>query len=243
MIYNCSDFCRIRHLIILLFSSFVTIIQNIDYMIEVVYSLLKELKYIFFFDQLMTRQAFLLIWQKSTGFFFSLSFSCIAIVTRKKKCVCVCVLWECRTLTKERKKKFSKPVLDHFFFFFLFLLHRLILRRLLLLSNRSQNTYSDGRNLRTMLFPSSRPPRIPLSPMDSRYDSMTAYPSSSYTRWSRSPAKTSNNRRTANSTSSRRYQYQNVPFSDTLHNQYARQQHPIYSPISPRESLLNNLTT
>jgi hypothetical protein len=95
-----------------------------------------------------------------------------------------------------------------------------------------------------MLFPSSRPPRVPpLATMDSRYNSTPDYSSSSYTRWSRSPAKSYNNRRTANSTSSRRYQYPNAPYSDILRNQYARQQHPIYSAISPRQSLLNNLTT
>lgn len=91
-----------------------------------------------------------------------------------------------------------------------------------------------------MLFPSSRPPRVPLSATDSQYNTAPAYP-----RWSRSPDKSRNNRRTANSTStsSRRIQYQNEPFSDILHNQYSRQQQPpVYSAITPRRSLFNNLS-
>jgi len=95
-----------------------------------------------------------------------------------------------------------------------------------------------------MLFPSSRPPRVPLSTTNSQYDTTPGYSSSSYTRWSRSPAKSRNTCRSSNSTSSRRYQYQNEPYSDILHNQYSRQQQqpPIYSPISPRRSILNNLS-
>jgi len=95
-----------------------------------------------------------------------------------------------------------------------------------------------------MLFSSSQSPRIPISRTDSQYDTNPDYSLSSYTRWSRSPAKSRNTRRTANSTSSRRYQYQNEPFSDILHNQYSRrqQQQPIYSINSPRQSILNNLS-
>jgi hypothetical protein len=94
-----------------------------------------------------------------------------------------------------------------------------------------------------MLFPSSRPPRVPLSTTNSQYDTTPGYASTSYARWSRSPAKTCNTRRTANSTSSRRYQYENRPFSDILHNQYSRQQQqPIYSTLSPQRPILNNLS-
>ncbi len=92
-----------------------------------------------------------------------------------------------------------------------------------------------------MLFPSSRSPRLPLSTTDSQYDTTPGYSSASYTRWSRSPAKSRHIRRTANSTSSRGCQYQNEPFSDILHNHYSRQQQPIYSTATPRRSLWNNL--
>ncbi|CAF2387801.1 unnamed protein product [Rotaria sp. Silwood2] len=92
-----------------------------------------------------------------------------------------------------------------------------------------------------MLFPSSQPPHIPSSTIDSQYDTPTGYSSSSYTRWPRSLGKTYNVPRTSNSTSRRRHQFQNEPCSDILHYQYARQQQPIYSRISPQRSTINNI--
>ncbi|CAF4040162.1 unnamed protein product [Rotaria sp. Silwood2] len=92
-----------------------------------------------------------------------------------------------------------------------------------------------------MLFPSSQTPHIPSSTIDSQYDTPTGYSSSSYTRWPRSLGKTYNVPRTSNSTSRRRHQFQNEPCSDILHYQYARQQQPIYSRISPQRSTINNI--
>ena len=94
-----------------------------------------------------------------------------------------------------------------------------------------------------MVFPSSRPARIPPSTTDSQYDTTTGYSSSSYTRWPRSLTKHRNVNRNANSASRHRHQYQNEPFSDILHYQYSRpqQQQPIHSITSPRRSTLNNL--
>jgi hypothetical protein len=96
-----------------------------------------------------------------------------------------------------------------------------------------------------MLFPSSRPHRTPTSTTDSLYDSNTSHPSASFTRWSRSPAKSARNgRSTTNSSSRRHYHHPNEPFSDILNYQYSPQEpqpSAIYSTISPRRSLLNNL--
>lgn len=92
-----------------------------------------------------------------------------------------------------------------------------------------------------MLFPSNRPPRIPLSTSDSPCETNPGQSMSSYTRWSRSPTKTQpTTRRAAVSASAQRSRYEKEPFSDILHNQYARQQ-PIYSPFSPRRTTLNNI--
>ncbi|CAF4901896.1 unnamed protein product [Rotaria sp. Silwood1] len=92
-----------------------------------------------------------------------------------------------------------------------------------------------------MLFPSSQPSHIPSSTIDSQYDTTTGYSSSSYTRWPRSLGKNYNAARTSNSSSRRRHQFPNEPCSDILHYQYARQQQPIYSRISPQRSSINNI--
>lgn len=252
MIYNCSDFCRRLFIIIkndvrLSYPiSLVTTIQNIDYMIIIVTKwcthclcrLLKASKCFLLWSiddkRIFSPDLTKIIRFLWVTFFFLARALFITIVTRKEYVGKENANKREKMCLKEKKVQQTsawsffppRPSSSS---------HSS--------SSRSQNTYSDDRSLRTMLFPSSRPPRVPLSTMDSRYDSTPAYSSSSYRRWSRSPEKSYNTRRTANSASSRRYQYQNVPFSDILHNQYARQQQPIYSPISPRQSLLNNLTT
>ncbi|CAF4231927.1 unnamed protein product [Rotaria socialis] len=92
-----------------------------------------------------------------------------------------------------------------------------------------------------MLFPSTQPPHIPSSTADSQYDTTTGYSSSSYTRWPRSLGKSSTATRTSTSTSGRRHQYPNEQHSDILHYQHTRAQPPIYSELSPRRSLINNI--
>jgi len=108
-----------------------------------------------------------------------------------------------------------------------------------------------------MLFPSSRPNRIPPSTTDSQYDT-TGYSSSSYTKWPRSSAKsdfysvrnvgpTGNPSSSQNQSSRRRNNYLNKPFSDILnyrHSQleYPQQQdQPIYSTITPQRPTINYL--
>src|SRR4051812_14663060 len=98
-----------------------------------------------------------------------------------------------------------------------------------------------------MLFPSSRPHPLPTSTTDSQYDTATGFSSSSYARWPEPPAKsnfstTRHGRSTSNTSSRRRFNYQNVPYSDISYDQYSRQQSPIYSTISPRRAIFNNLS-
>lgn len=92
-----------------------------------------------------------------------------------------------------------------------------------------------------MLFPSTQPPHLPTSTVDSQHDATTGYSISSYTRWPRSLMKTSNPPRTSVSTSSRRYRYQNDPFSDILHRPNPQADPPMYSTISPRRSVINTM--
>ncbi|CAF2151541.1 unnamed protein product [Rotaria magnacalcarata] len=92
-----------------------------------------------------------------------------------------------------------------------------------------------------MLFSSTQPPHIPSSTADSQYDTTTGYSSSSYTRWPRSVGKSSTATRTSTSTSSRRHKYPNEQHSDILHYQHTRAQPPIYSELSPRRSVINNI--
>ena len=79
-----------------------------------------------------------------------------------------------------------------------------------------------------MVFPSSKPHRVPPSTTDSQYDTTTGYSSSSYTKWPRSPVKTDLYATRfaaapATTPSSRAYQagrrrttYLNEPYSDIL---------------------------
>jgi hypothetical protein len=106
-----------------------------------------------------------------------------------------------------------------------------------------------------MLFPSSRPHRIPPSTTDSQYDTATGYSSSSYTKRPRSGPKSDyyagRNSLSANNSISRQYQsgrrrnnYGTEPLSDILNYQYSRpqqQQPPVYSPISPQRPTINYL--
>ena len=108
-----------------------------------------------------------------------------------------------------------------------------------------------------MLFPSSRPHRIPPSTTDSHNDT-TGYSSSSYTKWPRSTAKSDlyavRNVAPTGNPSSRQYQsirrrnnYLNEPFSDILNYQYSQleqpqqQDQPIYSTITPQRPTINYL--
>ena len=138
-----------------------------------------------------------------------------------------------KTLLLERKESSanSRLIIFSSHFFFVSSASFSLPRALSLI--RTLTTYRVGRNLRTMLFPSSRPRRTPLSTIDSHYETTPTYSSSSYTRWSRSPARSSHLRRTANSASSRRYPYPMGPCT----RQEQQQPPPIYSSISPRLSL------
>jgi len=121
-----------------------------------------------------------------------------------------------------------------------------------------------------MLFPSSRPHRIPQSTTDSQYDTTTGYSSSSYTKRPRTTAKidfyTVRNNGSAMNPSSRQYQLNrqrnnnlNDSFTDISTYQYFRpppppqqqqqqqqqqqkqKQEPIYSTISPERTTVNYL--
>ncbi|CAF0835365.1 unnamed protein product [Adineta steineri] len=95
-----------------------------------------------------------------------------------------------------------------------------------------------------MLFPSSRPYRIPSSTADSQYDT-TGYSSSSYTKRPRSSIKSDlyavRNDAPNGNPSSRQYpstrrrsNYTNEPLSDVLNYEYSQseQHQPIYSTIN-----------
>jgi hypothetical protein len=106
-----------------------------------------------------------------------------------------------------------------------------------------------------MVFPSSRPNRIPPATTDSQYDTTTGYSSSSYTKWPRPPAKTgfyaARNVGSATTPVSRQYQNNrrrynlahNDSYTDISPHQYfqAKQQQPIYSNISPQRPTVNYL--
>jgi hypothetical protein len=105
-----------------------------------------------------------------------------------------------------------------------------------------------------MLFPSSRPHRIPPSTTDSQYDTTTGYSSSSYTKWPRSSVKSdfhaARNAGSASNPSSRQSnRRRNNPVNESLTDlptyQYFRpqqqQQQPIYSTITPQRPIVNYL--
>jgi hypothetical protein len=111
-----------------------------------------------------------------------------------------------------------------------------------------------------MLFPSSRPHRIPPSTTDSQYDTTTGYSSSSYTKWPRSPAKLDvyatrkagsnmNPSSRQNQLNRRRNNYLDESLTDISTDQYFRpkqqqqqqQQESIYSTISPQRPTVNYL--
>jgi hypothetical protein len=107
-----------------------------------------------------------------------------------------------------------------------------------------------------MLFPSSRPHRIPPSTTDSQYDTTTGYSSSSFTKRPRSGPKSDyyagRNTTSTNNPSSRQYQptrrrnnHGNEPLTDILNYQYSRpqqqQDQSIYSTINPQRPTVNYL--
>jgi hypothetical protein len=106
-----------------------------------------------------------------------------------------------------------------------------------------------------MLFPSSRPNRIPPPTTDSQYDTTTGYSSSSYTKWPRPPTKSglyaARNTGSAMTPASRQYQNNrrrhNVPHNDSFTDistyQYfqPKQQQPIDSNKSPQRPTVNYL--
>ncbi|UJR35848.1 hypothetical protein I4U23_028592 [Adineta vaga] len=105
-----------------------------------------------------------------------------------------------------------------------------------------------------MLFPSSRPHRIPPSTTDSQYDT-TGYSTSFYNKWPQSSAKTDiyttqNGGSTSNSKTSqypsmkRRYTNGNEPLSNILNYDYSQseqQEQPIYSTTSSQRPTVNYL--
>jgi len=106
-----------------------------------------------------------------------------------------------------------------------------------------------------MLFPSSRPNRIPPPTTDSQYDTTTGYSSSSYTKWPRPPVKTgfyaARNAGSVMTPSSRQYQNnrrrhnhtQNDSFTDISTYPYfqPKQQQPTYSTNNPERPTVNYL--
>lgn len=105
-----------------------------------------------------------------------------------------------------------------------------------------------------MLFPSSRPHRIPQSTADSQYDTTTGYSSSSYTKWPRATPKTElytvRNGGSNMNPSTRQYQINrrrttnlNDSFTDTPAYEYFRpkEQEPIYSTNNSERPTVNYL--
>lgn len=105
-----------------------------------------------------------------------------------------------------------------------------------------------------MLFPSSRPHRIPPSTTDSQYDTTTGYSSSSYTKWPRTTPKkeyyTVRNGGSTMTPSSRQYQpnrrrttnlnevYTDIPIYDYFRPD---EQEPIYSTTNTERPTVNYL--